>query len=655
MPKNKYDYIIIGGGASGSLVAYSLANKCPETSILLVEMGDNNNDLEIVCDARMMKCALTNPDVAEKKTVSNDCTIHNIPKDITQGRGLGGSSCCSYMMAMKPSLQYLCVMEKCFGMRENVSLEIMDLLEKYVPASETCETTEYRGDCGATTVTQLPTGLTTFNLSTVGCEKSPPPPAVANDYADENSLMRLLSGALNAQYKTHSDDDYNQYPIDENFAVNRVQAFLESDCCGNLIRQQTGSSYLNECQVSNLKNFKIMKCSKVTKINMKEDKHHCDCCNQSKIYRPKSVDLYIKGRCYKMYAKEGVVLAAGYLSTPTILQASGIGPASVMCSLCIDPLIENDNVGANLQLQTGFYIDYWIKSQTEGSSAAKTESAVSLLMAALDPYFRTEQNSCFATVRSSVIYSEPLGAINVSNGPCSSSGQGYYGVRINVLNVLPKNKCNGGEGTVCIVSKDGFTQPFIDAKAYTSDSSKSEVISYYKKIAEEVSTYISEYNLSHPSDQLDLLFPDGDPSGYDEVQVYAIIARNTVKKFGCGTTRVGKNCWDSVVDTNFRVHGTCGLYVSDMSVLPALPDSLPQWYAMTVGYYFGSLLGDVVLKESCKHLRNHHCKNERLCDCRRCCTSAKREKKCKVDKDICDDYFIGEMLKHIVKDSKEDF
>jgi hypothetical protein len=742
MMTKKYDYVIVGAGACGSLVAYALANKCPDTCILLIEMGDNNNELEIVADAGMMEYALANPDVSEKKTVSNDPTIFNLPKNISQGRGLGGSTCSSYMIAMKPSTNYICSMENILGMTPNISMEIMNILEKYIsccPTKQKCGGSNNvqhrdapcgsngsnccapcgrngsngcngctpcgsngcascgtdccppcgsngsnscapcgsngcnscapcgsngcvpcgsngsnscapcgsngcvpcgpsRGECGLTTITQLPTGLTTFSLDTTGCNPAPPSLSTANDFENPLSLIRLLANAVKADYKTNNNNDYNACPIPNNFAVNKIQAFIENDPCGYMIRQQTGSSYLNECNVKKLKNLKIIKCSKVTKINMVKDKHHCDCCcGTNNIYKPKSLDIYVKGLCYKIYVKKGVILSAGFLSSPALLQASGIGPEEVLCSLEIPLLISNDNVGSNLQIQTGFYLDYWIKSRNNTSNAAKTESAVSILTASLDSFFHSRTNPFYSPARSSVIYSEPLGEITMENPPnlsCSSdllckpnpcnsqtsstSTNNYYGVRLNVINVLPKTINQGGKGNICIVSKDGFTQPFIDNKAYTFDGSKLEVINYYKKLTEVIKAYILSYNIQNSNDPLDLFFPDGDPDNFENVQIFSVIAKNTTKTIGGCTNKVGNNVCDSVIDNNFLVHGTCGLYVADASVLPFLPDCLPQWYIMMLGYYFGCLLGDICSKQSCRHCEIYKCKNKYVCKCKRC-------------------------------------
>ena len=55
---------------------------------------------------------------------------------------------------------------------------------------------------------------------------------------------------------------------------------------------------------------------------------------------------------YTAYASREVVLAAGAIRTPALLQLSGIGDASLLRSLDIDILLDLKGVGKNLQEQT---------------------------------------------------------------------------------------------------------------------------------------------------------------------------------------------------------------------------------------------------------------------------------------------------------------
>ena len=47
MANETYDYIIIGSGSAGSIIAYRLCEYFPNKKILLVEAGNNDNKITV--------------------------------------------------------------------------------------------------------------------------------------------------------------------------------------------------------------------------------------------------------------------------------------------------------------------------------------------------------------------------------------------------------------------------------------------------------------------------------------------------------------------------------------------------------------------------------------------------------------------------------
>lgn len=57
-------------------------------------------------------------------------------------------------------------------------------------------------------------------------------------------------------------------------------------------------------------------------------------------------------------AKKEVILAAGAVHTPQLLQLSGIGPASVLSAAGVETVLNLDGVGQNLQDHPFFFMQY---------------------------------------------------------------------------------------------------------------------------------------------------------------------------------------------------------------------------------------------------------------------------------------------------------
>ena len=60
-------------------------------------------------------------------------------------------------------------------------------------------------------------------------------------------------------------------------------------------------------------------------------------------------------------ASNNVILAAGTVNTPRLLQLSGIGPASLLEPLGIDVVVDAPGVGANFQDHPSFFMIYECK------------------------------------------------------------------------------------------------------------------------------------------------------------------------------------------------------------------------------------------------------------------------------------------------------
>lgn len=103
-------------------------------------------------------------------------------------------------------------------------------------------------------------------------------------------------------------------------------------------RSYAATAYLNP--VRHRTNLKVYTNALVEKINFK---------NSSGNSYASSVSFSINGTAYSIGAKQEVLLTAGSFGSPQILELSGIGNASVLAAAGVKTVVNNTNVGENLQ------------------------------------------------------------------------------------------------------------------------------------------------------------------------------------------------------------------------------------------------------------------------------------------------------------------
>ncbi|KAJ7878667.1 GMC oxidoreductase-domain-containing protein [Mycena leptocephala] len=103
--KLKFDFIIVGGGTGGSVIANRLSEN-PNYSILVLEAGGSNADvLNIMVP---FFCPRTTPNTPQdwNYTTTPQAALNNVSIAYARGFGLGGSSSVNYMVYAQQSSTY---------------------------------------------------------------------------------------------------------------------------------------------------------------------------------------------------------------------------------------------------------------------------------------------------------------------------------------------------------------------------------------------------------------------------------------------------------------------------------------------------------------------------------------------------------------------
>ncbi|KAJ3738767.1 hypothetical protein EV360DRAFT_76867 [Lentinula raphanica] len=361
--------------------------------------------------------------------------------------------------------------------------------------------------------------------------------------------------------------------------VNRLMTYIDEKAT----RVSTETAYLTP-QVLARTNLKVVTGVKVTKLVL----------DASNAARPKTVGVEMQnaqgGTTYYAFTKKEVILAAGAVHTPHILMLSGIGPASQLREHSI-PVVKNlENVGTHLQDHPVFDIHLKDKLQL---------APVFLMPKGLIQTFRyvlaTLQYLIFHTGPLAINWGETAAFIRSDDSKLfprkdyperfSDTTAGPDSPDIEIFSTPLSYKDHGGfffsehtlathvvllrpssEGLVSLKSSDPWTDPSVDPK-YLQGNQDIEKLLRGIRFALQIQK--TEPIASH-IDFEDPAFDGKLNDSSDEQLKKEIAERLETLYHPMGSCRMSATEADGVVDSELRVHGVDGLRVCDASVFPSM-------------------------------------------------------------------------------------
>lgn len=306
--------------------------------------------------------------------------------------------------------------------------------------------------------------------------------------------------------------------------------------------------------------------------------------------RATAVVARIRGKRITFRTRGEVILSAGALMSPKILQLSGIGPAALLQSLGIDVVCDRPDVGARMLEHLGFSIPFRLNGEKGNNrrfhGAGLLKSVFQYLVSRTGP-MATGPFEVGAFVRTGPAVVRPdaqlyMGAFTMARGDDNfpvpladverQPGITIYGQLLQLTS----------EGTVRIQSADPDAPPSIIPNWLSTPADEHAAVAmvrymrtYMKQPA--VARYVGE----------ELAPGDACQSDADVLKAFrrlSLCGTPAVATCRMGTDR------HAVVDARLRVRGVTGLRVVDCSVMPGLVSGNTNGPAMALAWHAANLI-----------------------------------------------------------------
>eukprot|EP01080_Neovahlkampfia_damariscottae_P009017 gene9017-1116_t len=525
-----YDFIVVGGGTAGALLASRLSEN-PKHNVLLLEAGPMDHSLVLKPSLLVPGACIHGAGVNSivdwhYKTKDNDLSMKSLHRLYPRGKVLGGSATINW-------LQYVRGHQKDYNNWKNQGNDGWSYEEvlKYFKKSEH------------------------FQNETM------------------NEKYHSKEGLIGVRYPAHIGETVHRfvkageelgYPKNYDYNGERQEGFsISQQTISEEGYRSTSTQYIKQF-MNTRPNLHVSTMSHVTKILLtKENVAH-------------GVEIKRGDEIISIKAEKEVIISAGAVASPQLLMLSGIGPKEHLKEMEIETKVDSPNVGQNLQDHPILSMEY--NSTYYGLRQDDLESTHYILKYLMfkNNYLGGSPVLGTAFLNSS-INEFPFPDLQIhflpSATPCRSFKSlfgwkdGHCQVEsadaLGFIIVLLHEK---SVGSVKLNSKNPMDHPIIDLNFFSHPEDKKKMLEGIRIVQKLASSkQFDEFRVEIKKNPMN-------PEKFDSDEYW----KWNIENYGghlfhaAGTCKMGKSINNSVVDSRLRVHGVKNLRVVDASIMPTI-------------------------------------------------------------------------------------
>ncbi|KAF8486327.1 alcohol oxidase [Russula ochroleuca] len=583
-----FDYIIVGGGTTGLVVATRLSED-PSVSVLVLEAGAPNlNDPEILIPA-ILASQVGKPQYDWGFLSVPQANANGKPVYWPRGKGLGGTSSINIFLFHLPAATDINAFEKLGNKGWS-----WETLKRYYTKVEKFLVPEVKDD------------TVRFDVREHGIEG----PLEVGYAALSSGYEKLLVEALQK-----AGINLNAEP----FAGDTTGTWSTPLTISPRTRKRSYSANMYYEPHASRSNFTVLTSAHVTRTSLSKV--------ASGEATAESVSFIYEGNEYQAFVEKEVIFSAGAIMSPQLLELSGIGDPDVLQNAGVEVVVDLRGVGNNVQEHSFTGITYQVKEEFESDfSTGDALGDPDELQKQTELYHAGERGLFDA--KSSTLTFLPLSAISpdaqavqekylspiqarIDGGDCPPGLRKQYKLQLEQIKARtpsleialfqfnprwlvpdPKKKYATfwsvlnhpfSRGSIHIKSSNPLEHPVIDPHYFEEEydaRSFAETIKFTRRIAQQepLKNIFEEELFPGPSVQTD-------EEIIEFLKEHLMTTAHTV-----GSCSMLPREDEGVVDNKLKVYGTTNVRVMDISIIPLHIAAHPQ----ATAYAIGELGADII-------------------------------------------------------------